>query len=161
MKRILGLDPGLSRVGYAILDLDTNGKKTLKDLGIFTTSAGKPLQERLLELYEDLSSLIQSWNPRYCSLEKLFFTKNITNGIQVAEARGVLELALVQAGIFCKEFTPSEMKAALTGDGRADKLAIQKMVMLELQLKTRPTPDDAADALSLALSLAAQLDYAA
>ncbi len=154
--RILGIDPGLATVGFALIDVDQQ-KRKLVTLGVIKTHQRLSFSERLKEIYEDLKSLIHEHRPDVCSIEQIFFSKNVTTGIQVAHARGVILLALEEEGIKTYEFTPSEMKLALTGDGKADKHAIQKMVKLELDLKELPKPDDAADALSLALTLCCEL----
>lgn len=152
--RILGLDPGLATIGYALLDVQ-NGKKKLLTCGVIRTAAGLSLGTRLKEIHEDFDQLLHSLKPDHCSIEQLFFSKNVTTGIAVSHARGILILGLEKHGIPLTEFSPSAMKRNLTGDGRADKKSIQKMVMLELGLKEPPKPDDAADAVSLALTLAA------
>ncbi len=152
--RILGLDPGLATIGYALLDV-AQGKKKLLTCGVIRTAAGLSLGARLKEIHEDFTHLLRELKPDCCSVEQIFFSKNVTTGIAVSHARGVLILGLEENGIPLTEFSPSQMKAALTGDGRADKKNIQKMVMLELGLSAPPQPDDAADAVSLALSLAA------
>ncbi len=121
---------------------------------VIRTPSKIKLGTRLLELYTDFKQLLKEFKPEICSIEQIFFSKNITTGIQVSHARGILLLVLEEEGIPMHEFTPSGMKSALTGDGSADKKSIQKMVMLELGLKSSPQPDDAADAVSLALSLA-------
>ena len=154
--RILGIDPGLATTGFAILDIEGNAKRLI-DVGVIRTPAKLPLGQRLKELYEDMQSILKEYKPKYCSIEQLFFSKNVTTGIQVSHARGVIIMALHEHGVEVHEYTPSAMKRALTGDGRADKKAIQKMVKLELKLTDVPKPDDAADAVSLALTLAATL----
>ena len=151
--RILGLDPGLATTGYAVLDVHGRTKKLLS-CGVIRTPAKTELASRLLEIYSDFRSLLDQFKPDRCSIEQIFFSKNVTTGIQVSHARGVILLALAERGIPITEFSPSAMKSALTGDGKADKKNIQKMVMLELGLSSPPQPDDAADAVSLALSLA-------
>jgi crossover junction endodeoxyribonuclease RuvC len=148
--RILGLDPGLATTGYAFLEVHGLNKKLIQ-VGVIRTAAKLSLSERLCEIEADIEELLKKYKPDHCGIERLFFTKNITNGIQVAHARGVLLLCLQRSGIPVVEYTPSEMKSRFVGNGRADKIAIQKMTMLELQLKAPPKPDDAADALALAL----------
>lgn len=152
--RILGLDPGLATIGYALLDVQ-NGSKKLLTCGVIRTAAGLSLGARLKEIHEDFDELLKTLKPDHCSIEQLFFSKNVTTGIAVSHARGILILGLEEHGIPLTEFSPSAMKRNLTGDGRADKKSIQKMVMLELGLAAPPKPDDAADAVSLALTLAA------
>lgn len=154
--RILGIDPGLATTGFAILDVEKRTKKIL-NLGVIRTAAGTSLPERLGEIYKDLESLLAEYKPEICAIEQIFFSKNITTGIQVSHARGVILLALGKMKIPIHEFSPSQMKSLLTGDGSANKASIQKMVRMELGLKEIPKPDDAADALSLALCLASTL----
>jgi crossover junction endodeoxyribonuclease RuvC len=155
--RILGIDPGLATTGFAVLEMNAKKEKKLLTVGVLRTAAKRPLGERLKEIHTDISEIIRDYKPSICSIEQIFFSKNVTTGIQVSHARGVIILALEEAGLMVHEISPSAMKRALTGDGRADKKAIQKMVMLELNLKQVPKPDDAADALSLALTLAATI----
>lgn len=154
--RIIGIDPGLATTGFAILDLDGR-TKTLLRYGVIRTSPKLRLSERLLEIQKDLNSILEQYKPDQCSIEQIFFSKNVTTGIAVSHARGALLMALETHHVPLHEWSPSAMKRALTGDGRADKKAIQKMVTLELGLKEIPKPDDAADAVSLALSLALTL----
>lgn len=154
--RILGIDPGLATTGFAILDVEGHQKKLIA-VGVIRTPAKLELGERLQEIYKDMHAILAEYKPKVCSIEQLFFSKNVTTGIQVSHARGVIVMALHDHGVSLYEYSPSAMKRALTGDGRADKKAIQKMVMLELKLKSAPKPDDAADAVSLALTLAATL----
>lgn len=156
--RILGIDPGFATIGFAILDHE-GGQKTLIDVGVISTEAGLDFAQRLKEIYDDLNELIKEYQPDICSIEQIFYSKNVTTGIQVSHARGVILLALQENGIPLEEYSPSALKLALTGDGSADKKAMQKMVMLELGLNAPPKPDDAADALALALSLANELRW--
>jgi crossover junction endodeoxyribonuclease RuvC len=154
--KILGIDPGLATVGFAVLE-KTGRQKKLLTCGVIQTKPTQSMQERLAEIYKDMQALITDYKPDYCAIEQLFFSKNITTGIPVAQARGVILLSLEQAKIPIKEYSPSQLKSALTGDGKADKKAMQKMVMLELKLAKVPQPDDAADAVSLALTLCFEL----
>jgi crossover junction endodeoxyribonuclease RuvC len=154
--RILGIDPGYGIIGFAILDVDGR-KKTLSDCGVIRTPKNLDFPARLKEIHKDMQALLREYKPDTCSIEQVFFSKNVTTGIKVSQAVGVILLALHEAAIPIHEFSPSAMKAALTGDGRANKAAIQKMVKLELGLSSLPKPDDAADAVSLALTLASQL----
>lgn len=156
--RILGIDPGLATIGFSILDIDGHNK-TLIEVGVIRTGANLPLPERLKEIYKDIKALAKEYKPDICSIEQIFFSKNVTTGIQVSQARGVILLALNEEGVEIREYNPSSMKAALTGDGNASKAAIQKMVKLELGLSEIPKPDDAADAVSLALTLSSELRY--
>ena len=153
---ILGIDPGLATTGFAVLEMNGRTKKLLT-VGVIRTPAKHEFGERLSEIYDDLTGLIREYKPELCAIEQLFFSKNVTTGIQVSHARGVIILALGKAKIPVTEYTPSAMKRLLTGNGKADKKSIQKMVMLELGLAKAPHPDDAADAVSLALCLGATL----
>lgn len=154
--RILGIDPGLATTGFAILDV-AKGKKKLLTVGVIRTLPRVPFAQRLLEIYKDFRGLLAEYKPDISSIEQIFFSKATNTAIPVAQARGVIILALQEAKVEIREYTPSGMKRALTGDGKADKKSIQKMVLLELGLSQAPEPDDAADALSLALSLACEL----
>ncbi|MFT7184447.1 MAG: crossover junction endodeoxyribonuclease RuvC [Oceanicoccus sp.] len=154
--RILGIDPGYGTIGFAILDIH-QGKRTLVDVGVITTKPGTEFILRLKEIYEDMKALIEEYQPEQVAIEQVFFSKNVSTAIQVSEAKGVILLTVAQAGLPYKEYSPSQMKAAISGNGNADKAAIQKMVMLELGLSSPPKPDDAADALSLALTLSFEL----
>lgn len=154
--RILGIDPGFATIGFAILDLE-KGKRSLLTYGVIRTEAGLDFPLRLQEIHKDMQGLLSKYKPDRCSIEQIFFSKNVTTGIQVSHARGVILLALQEAAVPIKEYSPSAMKLALTGDGKADKKAIQKMVCLDLGLSEIPHPDDAADAVSLALALSFEL----
>jgi len=154
--RIIGIDPGLATIGFAILDIE-NEKKTLTEVGVIRTHKDLSTPARLKEIYEDIQALLREYKPDSCAIEQLFFSKNVTNGIKVSQARGVILLALEKSKIQIHEYNPKSMKLALTGDGNADKQAIQKMVMIELDLDKPPKPDDAADAVSLALTLSFEL----
>jgi len=154
--RILGIDPGFGTIGFAIIELQ-KGSRELIEVGVIKTKPGTEFGIRLTEIYEDMQEIINHYKPDTVAIEQIFFSKNVTTGIQVSQAKGVILLALAQAGLTPKQYSPSAMKRALTGDGKADKAAIQKMVMLELGLNTPPKPDDAADALSLALTLSFEL----
>lgn len=154
--RILGIDPGFGTIGFAIIDLN-KGDRELIDVGVIKTEPGLEFGIRLTEIYRDMQEIISHYKPEVVAIEQIFFSKNVTTGIQVSQAKGVILLALAQAGLTPKQYSPSAMKRALTGDGKADKAAIQKMVMLELGLNAPPKPDDAADALSLALTLSFEL----
>lgn len=154
--RILGIDPGLATTGFAVLDFDKTQKKLIT-VGVIRTPAKMIFSQRLSEIFDDISELVREYKPNACAIEQLFFSKNVTTGIQVSHARGVILLALEKGNVPIHEYTPSEMKRLLTGDGSADKKSILKMVMLDLGLKTPPHPDDAADAVSLALCLSCTL----
>ncbi|MEB3230588.1 MAG: crossover junction endodeoxyribonuclease RuvC [Leptolyngbyaceae bacterium] len=154
--RILGLDPGLAILGFGIIDATaaTAGKKEAiapLDYGIIETPANTPLGDRLIILHDDLHSVINQWQPDWVAVEKLFFYR-MGNTIQVAQARGVVMLVLAQHQLPYVEFTPAQVKQALTGYGNADKQAVQQAVAQELGLATIPRPDDAADGLAIAIA---------
>ncbi len=156
--RIIGIDPGLAIIGFAILDIN-NEQKQLTEVGIIRTHKDLTTPQRLAEIHKDMQALLREYKPDLCAIEQIFFSKNVTTGINVSQARGVILLALEEAKIEIHEYNPKSMKLSLTGDGNADKQSIQKMVMLELNLDAPPKPDDAADAVSLALTLCSELRY--
>ncbi len=145
--KILGIDPGIGICGFGLIE----GTKLL-DYGVVTTPINTPLPSRLLELYNSLSEVFKQTKPDVVSVEKLFFSKNITTGISVAEARGIVLLVAEQNKLPIFEYTPNEIKKTLTGYGNAGKPQMQEMVRLHLKLKTIPKPDDAADALAAAIT---------
>lgn len=151
--RIIGLDPGTAITGFSIIDRNQN-KISLIDYGCIRTPAGLDMSIRLTQIAEDLNTIIKKYNPTHASIEKLFFKNNVTTGISVAQARGVILLTLAQHGIAQAEYTPTEIKSEICGHGRADKRMIQKMVKIILKMQTTPKPDDAADAIAVALCLA-------
>ncbi len=156
-KRILGLDPGLAILGFGILEYDpttlrdVNPDLQVVDFGIIETPAGTEVGSRLCTIYEDLNSLIETYQPNSVSIEKLFFYR-MGNTILVAQARGVVMLVLAQHRLPFIEFTPAQIKQALTGYGNANKQDVQEAVQRELKLQTVPRPDDAADALAVAVT---------
>ena len=145
--KILGIDPGIGICGFGLVENDQ-----ALDFGVVTTVIGAPLPARLKELYEGLTEIVETSNPDVISVEKLFFSKNITTGISVAEARGIVLLVAEQHNVPVFEYTPNEIKKTLTGYGSAKKGQVQDMVKLHLNLDTRPKPDDAADALAAAIT---------
>lgn len=148
---ILGIDPGIATLGYGVLEAD-KGKFLPVDYGVVTTPKGVALPKRLEMLEEGVVALFDRFCPDEVAVEELFFTKNVTNGIMVAEARGVVLLtARKRVGDNVFEYTPNQIKTALTGYGGADKRQMQLMVQALLRLKALPRPDDAADALAVAL----------
>lgn len=149
--RILGIDPGLAIVGYGVIDSDKGVYRPV-DCGVINTPKELSLPERLELIYKGMGELIDTFKPDQVAIEELFFTKNITTGITVAEARGVILLACKQSGLPMFEYTPNQIKQSLTGYGKADKKQIQFMITRLLGLKTIPKPDDAADALAIALT---------
>lgn len=161
-KLILGLDPGLAIVGFGAIAWQQNQGKvqstTVKpiDFGVIRTSSDMEMTQRLATLFDDLNILIDEFKPDLVSVEKLFFYR-MANTILVAQARGVLMLVLGQRKLPYLEFTPPQIKQALTNYGKADKAEVQEAVMRELELEVIPKPDDAADALAVALTAAFQL----
>lgn len=149
--RILGIDPGLAIVGYGVIDSDKGVYRPV-DCGVINTPKELSLPERLELIYKGMGELIDTFKPDQVAIEELFFTKNITTGITVAEARGVILLACKQSGLPMFEYTPNQIKQSLTGYGKADKKQIQFMITRLLGLKAIPKPDDAADALAIALT---------
>ena len=148
---ILGIDPGIATMGYGVVDKDRNGNCRAIDYGVVVTPKEETLPVRLAILEEGVNKIIDRFAPEEVALEELFFTKNITTGIAVAQARGVTLLACVKKCGRLYEYTPMQIKQALTGYGRADKQQIQQVVTSLLRLKSVPRPDDAADALAIAL----------
>lgn len=148
--RILGIDPGVATVGFGVIDSE-GGRQRMVRYGAITTPAGMPLAARLVQIGGDLEQLIRQFQPDEMSIEELFFSKNITTGIAVAHGRGVLLYTAEKMHLPVYEYTPMQIKQALTGYGRADKKQIQQVVTSLLRLKSVPRPDDAADALAIAL----------
>ena len=149
--RILGIDPGLAIVGYGVIDSEKGVYRPV-DCGVINTPKELSLPERLELIYKGMGEVIDTFKPDQVAIEELFFTKNITTGITVAEARGVILLACKQSGLPMFEYTPNQIKQSLTGYGKADKKQIQFMITRLLGLKAIPKPDDAADALAIALT---------
>ncbi len=152
MRRILGLDPGLAILGFGIIEgQPADDRIQPLDFGIIQTPAHTPVGDRLCTIYSDLQDLIQGCRPDLVAIEKLFFYR-MGNTIQVAQARGVVMLVLAQNKLPYVEFTPAQVKQALTGYGNADKASVQEAVARELNLAQVPRPDDAADGLAIALA---------
>ncbi len=152
MKRVIGFDPGLAIVGYGVMDFESFNDKTVVDYGIITTPKEESFPVRLAILYKSVTELVEKFKPDEIAVEELFFNTNITTGINVAHARGVLLLAAIHSCGKLYEYTPLQIKQAMTGYGRADKKQIQQMVKMYLGLEKIPRPDDAADALAVALT---------
>ena len=148
---ILGVDPGLATLGYGVIEKQANGEFRMLDYGVVLTPKDEGLPVRLAILEEGLQKVLEKHNPDEVAMEELFFSKNITTGIAVAHARGVALLTCVKACGRLYEYTPMQVKQALTGYGKADKKQIQTMVASMLHLESVPKPDDAADALAIAL----------
>ena len=152
MKRVIGLDPGLAIVGYGVIDYDGFNNKKVVDYGVINTPKHESFPTRLAIIYKAVTELIEKYKPDEIAAEELFFNTNITTGINVAHARGVLLLAAVHACGCLYEYTPLQIKQAMTGYGRADKKQIQEMVRVYLNLQKVHKPDDVADALAVALT---------
>ena len=148
--KILGIDPGSGIVGFGLVL--KSGKPQMLDAGVIRTTIGDDPAQRLVELYESLKELISELKPDVAAVEKLFFAQNVTTAMAVSQARGVILLALAEQGLPIYEYTPLQIKMAMTGYGRATKAQMQEMVRVQLQLKKKPSPDDAADALAVALT---------
>lgn len=148
--RILGIDPGLATVGFSIVDTDKNNMR-LVTCGVISTPAHTSLSSRLDRIFDDMNELISTFNPDAVSIEELFFNTNITTGIAVSHARGVILLAAYKAGIQVFEYTPLQVKQSVVGYGRAEKKQVIEMVKRILNLPAAPKPDDAADAVALAI----------
>ena len=148
--RILGIDPGLATVGFSIVDVEKS-KMKLVTCGVISTPAHTSLSSRLDRIFEDMNELISSFSPDVMSIEELFFNTNITTGIAVAHARGVILLSAYRAGVQVFEYPPLKVKQAVVGYGRAEKNQVIDMVRRILALPAAPKPDDAADAVALAI----------
>ena len=148
--RILGIDPGYAIVGYGVVDY-CRCRFCVAGYGAITTKAHKPFPERLLDIYNDMLSVIDKYKPDCLAIEKLYFNTNTTTAIDVAQARGVIVLAAKSRGLEIFEYTPLQVKQAVTGYGRAEKHQVMEMVKNLLCLKAVPKPDDTADALALAV----------
>lgn len=148
--RILGIDPGVAIVGFGLIE-SGHGSLRMLQYGAITTPAGQPLAARLLQIGRDMEELIDAFRPDEMSIEELFFSKNITTGIAVAHARGVILCAAEKKRLPIYEYTPMQVKQAVVGYGLADKKQVMDMTKRLLKLKAVPRPDDAADALAIAL----------
>ncbi|MEJ0072544.1 MAG: crossover junction endodeoxyribonuclease RuvC [Candidatus Saccharibacteria bacterium] len=149
--RILGIDPGTGILGFGIIEA-SKGKFQLVDGGVIRTPVKEDDAVRLLTIYEELTDIITNTNPTIMSVEKLFFARNVTTAMTVAQARGVVLLCGKQAGMEIYEYTPMQIKLAITGYGKADKKQMQEMVRVILGLESIPKPDDAADAIAAAIT---------
>ena len=148
--RIIGIDPGLARVGYGIIDIKKE-KKIILDCGVIETSKDKKEEFRLFEIFKDLNELIDHWNPNIAAVEKFFFYKS-SRTISVVQARGVIMMVLASKKIHVSEYSPAQIKLTIAGSGKASKKDILDAVMYDLDLDTPPKPDDSADALAIALT---------
>ena len=151
-RRILGIDPGTGICGFGVVDFVKHKQPHMVTAGVVTTPAHTPLADRLLDIYESITQIIEETHPDEVSIEKLYFNQNITTGITVAEARGVVILAARQHELPIYEYTPLQIKQTLTGYGRAKKKDIQEAVRQYLNMREIVKPDDAADALAAAIT---------
>lgn len=149
--RILGLDPGTATTGYGIIDI-IEGEPQVVTYGVIRTSARSETPKRLQKIYKELVALLEEYQPDAAAVEEVFFGRNITTAISVGQARGVLILALANAGLVVGEYSPPKIKDTVTGYGKADKHQVQLMVRNLLDLEETPRPDDAADGLAVALT---------
>ncbi len=152
MTLALGIDPGTATTGYGLVRLLPDGELIAVSFGIISTPKDASAPARLAMLYDGLRALLQTHQPDTAAVEKLFFSRNVTTALAVGQARGVVMLALQQAGVETFEYTPKEIKNAVAGYGGADKRQVQEMVRALLQLDSIPKPDDAADALAVAIT---------
>lgn len=147
---ILGIDPGTAITGYGVLSQDGNYLRRIA-FGAIRTKADQPIASRLLQIYQQLQQLIQEYHPEAVAVEELFFNKNVRTALAVGQARGVVLLAAAAANVTIAEYTPLQVKQAVVGYGRAEKIQVQEMVRVLLCLPEIPKPDDAADALAIAI----------
>ena len=155
--KIIGIDPGLARVGYGLIEL-MDGQKKLLDCGIIETSKDKKEVDRLIEIHTDLNELLDKWEPDIAAVEKFFFYRS-SNTINVVQARGVILMALGSKRIPISEYAPAQIKLTITGSGKASKQEVLDAVMLNLDLNFPPKPDDSADALAIALTRLNEEDF--
>ena len=149
--KIIGIDPGTGILGFGVIEVKRNTFSMIT-AGVITTPAHTPLDERLEDIFDGLTEIIAETKPDVMSIEKLFFAQNVTTAMSVSHARGVAMLTGRKAGLPIAEYTPLEIKQTLTGYGRADKKQMQEMVKVQLGLQSIPKPDDAADALAIAIT---------
>ena len=152
MTLALGIDPGTATTGFGLVRLNPDGELVAIKYGVILTPKDASASARLVMLYDQLQGLLKQYKPDTAAVEKLFFSRNVTTALAVGQARGVVMLSLEQAGIDPFEYTPNEVKQAVAGFGGADKRQVQDMVRALLQLDFIPKPDDAADALAIAIS---------
>jgi crossover junction endodeoxyribonuclease RuvC len=152
MTLALGIDPGTATTGYGLVRLTAEGELEAVSFGVILTPPNTPAPERLLMLYGDLKELLSLHQPDCVAVEKLFFQRNVSTALAVGQARGVVLLAIAEAGREVAEYTPNEIKQAVVGYGSADKRQVQEMVRTLLRLPEIPKPDDAADALAVAIT---------
>ena len=152
MTLALGIDPGTATTGYGLVRTEPDGSLVAVKYGVLLTPKESTASARLVMLYDQLRDVLDEYKPQLAAVEKLFFARNVTTALAVGQARGVVMLAIEQAGIEVFEYTPKEVKNAVAGYGGADKRQVQEMVRALLQLDSIPKPDDAADALAIAIT---------
>lgn len=148
---VLGIDPGTATTGYGLVRQLSGRQVELVDYGVIRTPANQPMAERLRQLYHDLSAIIAKYAPDEAAVEELFFSRNVTTALSVGQARGVAILAAAEAGLPVHEYKPREVKQAVVGYGNASKEQVQQMVRVLLNIDEVPRPDDAADAVAVAI----------
>jgi crossover junction endodeoxyribonuclease RuvC len=147
----IGIDPGTAITGYGLVREEQDGRLSVVDYGVILTSPEEDMPERLIQLYHNLREIINLHNPETGAVEKLFFARNVRTALTVGQARGIAMLALAESGVSLAEYSPNEIKQAVAGYGRASKVQVQRMVQALLELEETPQPDDAADALAVAI----------
>lgn len=147
----IGIDPGTAITGYGLVREEQDGSLSVVDYGVIKTSSDEKMPERLVQLYHNLKVIIDLHSPQSGAVEKLFFARNVSTALTVGQARGIALLALAESGVTIAEYSPNEVKQAVAGFGGADKKQVQKMVQALLELDQIPQPDDAADALAVAI----------
>lgn len=152
--KVIGIDPGTGRLGWAVCDVTKNTYKMI-EYGCIETPANTPHEKRLVIIFNKITEILKKHQPEVAAIEDLFFSKNVTTAMTVGQARGVVLLAFEQNGVKCSSFKPNEIKMAVTGYGAADKKQVQQMVKMQLGLKEIPKPDDAADALAICITYGA------
>jgi crossover junction endodeoxyribonuclease RuvC len=153
--RIIGIDPGTAITGFGVIDTD-GSSFSFVDAGVIRTPKEQPMNERLLTVYDEMRELLDEFKPDVMSIELLFFARNVTTAMTVGQSRGIVMLAATQSNVPIYEYTPMQVKQAVTGYGKADKTQIQEMVKTLLKLDAIPKPDDAADGLAIAITHAGQ-----
>ena len=152
MTLALGIDPGTATTGYGLVRIEPDGSMSAVKYGVILTPKDATASARLVMLYDELHQIIREYHPEIAAVEKLFFSRNVTTALAVGQARGVVMLCLEQSGIEAFEYTPNEVKQAVAGYGSAQKKQVQEMVRALLALDSIPKPDDAADALEIAIT---------
>ena len=152
MTLVLGIDPGTATTGFGLVREKNDGSLEMVEYGIISTPKDETAHQRLVLLYDEVKKILKEYKPVSVAVEKLFFQRNISTAIAVGQARGVVMLAIAQADLDVAEYTPNEVKQAVAGYGSADKKQVQEMVKVLLALPTIPKPDDAADALAIAIT---------